>query len=286
MPTFETPHPLTVTVDVPAGDIRFAAADRADTTVEIVPSSTMSKADARAAEQAVVELSGTNLLIRVPREAGLFGRTGAVRVTVALPGGSAVRAATGSGDLRARGPLGDCRVRTASGDVRFERTGAFEAETSSGDVTVEDVDGDATVTVNSGDVRIDRIGGAATVRGTSGDIRLGAVAGDLRVGGANGDITVEAAGADVTVKTASGDIRIGEVARGRTLVEAASGDLNLGVREGVAAWLDLTSLSGDVKNRLEAADGPREGDGTVEIRARILSGDITVHRSRSVLPTP
>jgi DUF4097 and DUF4098 domain-containing protein YvlB len=284
VPTFDTPAPVSASVDLPAGDVRVAAGDRTDTAVEVAPASPTSKADVRTAEQAIVEYADGRLLVKVPRQPGLLGRTGAVRVTIALPAGSELHAGTASGDVRAEGPLGECTVKTASGDVLLEETGTLRVDTASGDVTVGRVAGDAAVTVRSGDVRIRAVAGAAAVRTTSGDIRLGAVAGDLRVAGAKGDITVDSAGHDVTVKTASGDIRIGEVFRGVVHVETASGDLEIGVREGSAAWLDVDSRSGDVRQTLTESAAPVAGEQTVEVRARVLSGDIRIRRSRLTEP--
>lgn len=37
MQTFDTPAPISALLDVPAGRIRFIAADRTDTTVEVLP---------------------------------------------------------------------------------------------------------------------------------------------------------------------------------------------------------------------------------------------------------
>ncbi|MGI8415742.1 MAG: DUF4097 family beta strand repeat-containing protein, partial [Nakamurella sp.] len=35
MPTFGTPEPITVTIDLPIGDVRLTASDREDTVVEV-----------------------------------------------------------------------------------------------------------------------------------------------------------------------------------------------------------------------------------------------------------
>jgi DUF4097 and DUF4098 domain-containing protein YvlB len=282
MTTFDTPAPIALTVDLPAGDVHVIASDRPDTTVDVSPSRGISKTDTLAAEQAIVDFADGRLVVRVPRAPGLFGRDGAVRVRVCLPSGSTLHAEASSADLRVDGPVGDSTVKMASGDVRFEQTGSLRVDTASGDVTVGRSDGDVGVTVQSGDVRIDDIAGSAVVRCTSGDVRLGGVGGSTRISGAKGDVVVERADGDVTVKVTSGDIRIDEVVRGSLLIEASSGDLEVGVREGTAAWLEVTSQSGTVRNQLAEADGPSHSDETVEVRARTVSGDVTVRRARPV----
>jgi DUF4097 and DUF4098 domain-containing protein YvlB len=285
VPAFDTPEPISVSVDLPSGDLRVIASDRPDTVVDVVPGTTLSKADVLVAQQTLVEFADGRLQVRAPRQSGLFGRTGAVRVTIALPAGSHVQVDAASADFRSEGRLGECTIKTASGDVRFAETGPLRVDTASGDITVGRSAGEVSVTVQSGDVRIDEVDGAAVVRGVSGDIRIGAVTGDLRINSANGDISVDRALGDVVVKISSGDIRIGEVVRGSTLVEAASGDLEIGVRAGTAAWLDVGSRSGSVRNLLTESDGPGESDETVEVRAHAVSGDITIRRSRVAEPS-
>jgi hypothetical protein len=82
----------------------------------------------------------------------------------------------------------------------------------------------------------------------------------------------------VTAKTANGDVRLGEVARGAVLVETAAGRIEVGVRDGVAAWLDLKTGFGNVLNDLQASDRPTPDEDAVDVRARTAYGDITIRR--------
>jgi hypothetical protein len=45
MPTFDTPEPISVTVELGVGDLRIVASDRTDTMVEVRPSDAAKKAD-------------------------------------------------------------------------------------------------------------------------------------------------------------------------------------------------------------------------------------------------
>ncbi len=107
---------------------------------------------------------------------------------------------------------------------------------------------------------------------------VGDVAGELRVKAANGDISIDRAGATVTVKTANGDIRLGEVAPGAVVAETAFGKIDVGIREGIAAWLDLNTGFGRVNNDLVDSERPDAGVETVEVRARTSYGDISIRR--------
>ena len=45
MPTFETPQPITATIDVAVGDVRISAVDRGATVVEVRPSDASNEED-------------------------------------------------------------------------------------------------------------------------------------------------------------------------------------------------------------------------------------------------
>ena len=117
------------------------------------------------------------------------------------------------------------------------------------------------------------------VKNSNGDITIDTVTGDLRLRTANGDISVERAGAGVEAKTANGSIRLGEVVHGSVVLETAMGDLEVGVAEGTAAWLQVNTGFGHVRNLLQDASQPGESDETVEVRGRTSYGDITIRRS-------
>ncbi len=282
MATFDTPEPISVTVEFGVGDLRIVASDRTDTMVEVRPSDPAKKADVTAAEQTRVEYTGGALLIKAPkkwRQYTFRGGGESVDVQVELPAGSQLRGETGVAALRCRGRLGECRYKTGIGDIQLDQAGAVQLRTGVGDITVERAGGDAELTTGSGSVRIDGIDGTAVVKNSNGDTWIGRVTGDLRVNAANGRISVDQASATVAAKSANGDVRLGEVAHGAVLAQTAFGKVEIGIRDGAAAWLDLNTRYGTVRNDLEAAERPGPGEDAVEVRARTAFGDITIHRS-------
>jgi hypothetical protein len=282
MPTFDTPEPISVTVEFGVGDLQIVASDRTDTTVEVRPSDPAKKADVAAAEQTRVEYAGGRLLIKAPknwRQYTLRGGGESVDVQVELPAGSQLRGETGVAALRCRGRLGECRYKTGIGDIQLDQAGAVQLRTGVGDITVERAGGDAELTTGSGSLRIDGIDGTAVVKNSNGDTWIGRVTGDLRVNAANGRISVDQASGTVAAKSANGDVRLGEVAHGAVLAQTAFGKVEIGIRDGVAAWLDLNTRYGIVRNDLDTADRPGAGEEAVEVRARTAFGDITIHRS-------
>jgi DUF4097 and DUF4098 domain-containing protein YvlB len=145
---------------------------------------------------------------------------------------------------------------------------------------VEQVAGTTELTTGTGAVRVDRIAGSATIKNGNGDTWVGEVVGDLRVKVANGKIAVDQARSAVTAKTANGDIHLDEAAAGGTIVaETACGKVDVGVRSGVTAWLDLHTGFGHVRNLLDASEHPGPSEETVEVRARSSFGDITIRRA-------
>jgi hypothetical protein len=281
MPTFDTPEPVSIQLSLTfvVANVRITAGDRADTTVDVRPVDPSNKADVKIAEQTRIDYADGRLAIRAPKLGPLFGRPGSIDVTIVLPPGSELQGETGMGEFIGEGRLGDVRFKTGYGAIRLEQAGALKLHCGSGDVTVDGIDGDAEITASNGAVNIRRIDGPATVKNSNGATWIGEVTGDLRVNAANGGVTVDRANAGVAAKTANGSVRIGEVIRGAVTLETAAGSLDVGIRAGTAAWLELNTVSGRVYNELAEVAGPEKTDETVEVRARTYVGNITVRRT-------
>ncbi|HYZ55880.1 MAG TPA: DUF4097 family beta strand repeat-containing protein [Streptosporangiaceae bacterium] len=279
MPTFDTPEPIAAIIDVAGGHVRIHASDRADTVVEVRPTDESEDADIQAAGQTQVEYANGQLLVRAPKNKirSLFGRTASIDLTIELPSGSRVDAKAW-GDVRSEGRIGESTFDIAAGSIRLDQTGRLKLRTAAGDVSVGRSDGHTDVATSSGKIWIGAIDGTAVIKTSNGDITVGEVTGDVQLNTANGGITVDRALAAVSAKTAFGSVRIGEVVRGSVVLETAFGDLELGVREGTAAWLDVSSQQGSVRSDLDAIDRPGQAEETAEVRARTRFGDIVIRR--------
>ena len=283
MPTFDSPEPIAVTVDIGVGDTRIIATDRADTVIDVRPSNGSKKADMEAADQTRVEFADGRLLVKTPKswkQYTPFGGHGSIEVTIKLPTGSRLQGDSEMGKFDGEGRLGECRIKTAMGDIRLDETGMLHAKTGYGDITVERTAGDAELSTGSGEIRIREISGAALVKNSNGDSRVGEVTGDLRAKAANGDVSIERAHTSVSAKTANGNVRIGDVVSGTIVLETACGELEVGIREGTAAWLDTSTQYGSVHNAMADSPAPEKSDKTVQVRARTACGDIVIRRSR------
>lgn len=282
MTTFETPRPIAVVVDVSVrADIRIVAGNRTDTVVSVQPRTASRGLDVRMAEQTSVDHSDGRLHVRL-RPAlrhTWFSDGGAVDITVEVPIGCSLDLKSGMGDLRCEGEFTSAELKTDMGHVSIDHCTDLRVHTGLGDVTVERVAGRAEIKTGSGKVRVREIDGIASIKNGNGGTYVVDAAGELSVSAANGDVSIERAGANTTIKASNGDITVGEVARGTLTLQTAAGSLAIGIREGTAAWLDLNTKYGRVRNGLDAASGPGGTDAKVEVRARSAYGDITVRRS-------
>ena len=123
------------------------------------------------------------------------------------------------------------------------------------------------------------VAGPAVLKNGNGETWVGHAGSELRINSANGDIAAEHAAASITANTANGDIRIRELVRGSATLRTAAGRIEIGIRPGTAARLDVHTQYGKVRNEMTAAEGPAGTDEQAEVRARTAFGDILIHRS-------
>jgi DUF4097 and DUF4098 domain-containing protein YvlB len=280
MPTFDTPGPISATIDIVVGDVRISAGDRAATVVDVRPSDSSNEEDVKAAQRTRVEYANGQLLVKAPKLRSWLPRSagGSIDLTIEVPAGSHVHGAGQLTDFHCDGRLGDCRIKTGLGHIQLDCADTPRLKGGIGDISVDRATGHAEVTAGSGDVRVRELDGSAVIKNSNGDTWVGVADGDLRVNAANGNIAVDVAHAGVVAKSTNGDVRLGEVVRGSVVLETRLGDLEVGIREGTAAWLDVRAAAGKVHNALDAADPPEPSAETVEVRARTSAGDVVIRR--------
>jgi len=216
MQKFDTPAPISAVLDIPAGRVRFIAADRADTTVEVLPADASNGRDVKAAEQATVAYGDGVLRIGAPAKNRMLGSSGSIEVTVQLPAGSRVEAKAASAEFRAVGRLGDVVFDSSQASIKLDETASARLTTLAGDVSVGRLGGAAQIRTGKGDIRIaEAVRGTVEVRTESGSISVDAAAGvsaSLDAGTAYGRIRNSlknsdgAAGLNIHATTAYGDI--------------------------------------------------------------------------------
>ncbi|MDX6301371.1 MAG: hypothetical protein QOF53_2585 [Nocardioidaceae bacterium] len=269
--TFSTPTPVSLFVELRAGDLVVHAGATDETVVEV------SGGDA---DDVTVEQHGDEISVIAGRGGhGFFGSARQVSVHVSVPQDSRLSTKLGSADLRVEGRIGATKVRTGSGGVQVDEIaadGSFEA--GSGDIQVDVVTGSLQVKSGSGDVVLDRVEGSTEVSTGSGDVSVGSARQALSVRSGSGDMRAREAYGDVVMSTASGDLVVDRLHGGQLSAKNVSGDIHVGVPAGVPVWTDISTMTGSVRSNLQGAGQPDEGQDHIELRAKTVSGDIELRQ--------
>ncbi|MGO4804289.1 DUF4097 domain-containing protein [Arthrobacter sp. 2MCAF15] len=281
MPTFNTTAPIDLAINLQVGGIEVFASDRADTVVTVSPTNPEKAVDRRGAEETTVDFDGQRLTIVGPRpRLSWFGPTESVDVKIELPAGSRLTAEIAVGGVRTVGRLGATRIKSSMGRVDVDTTGDLWLRASHGNATLGTAEGGIEITADHGQIRVGTVTGDAILKASHGTIMVGQSGGDLDAKLSYGDLEITKALASVAAKTAYGSIQLEEVSSGSIQVESGFGQVTIGVRPGVPAWLDLSSKEGHVRNELAGDSAPDASVQTVEVRARTQHGNIHIQRAR------
>jgi DUF4097 and DUF4098 domain-containing protein YvlB len=166
------------------------------------------------------------------------------------------------------------RGSRADFEIRVPAETSLHLVSSSGDLAVGEVSGDAELRTVRGDIRVDEVTGALSVQSSSGDVTLMGLndAGGLEVRTVSGDVKLQnVEGDSLTAHTSSGKIQIEKGMLSRALdLETVSGDVTaLGIR---ATSCRLVSSSGNLT--LEGCSG--------RLEMQTVSGSIEVTKARDV----
>jgi DUF4097 and DUF4098 domain-containing protein YvlB len=138
---------------------------------------------------------------------------------------------------------------------------------ASGDVRCVRVDGRSSATSTSGSVEVGSAGDRVDARSTSGDVRLGDVAGDASIVAVSGSVQVLAA------------------VVGTVHIRSVSGDVSVGIAQGVSLRVDVQTMSGKVHSDIPINETPSAGstDALLALTVRSVSGDVRVERAVGAL---
>jgi len=179
-------------------------------------------------------------------------------------------------------------------DITVPAECAIDAQTVSGEISIEGPRGPLEVQSVSGDVRLDDVQGPMRLKSVSGDVDCRRYLGHLEGNTVSGDVTIVAAGLrSCQLHTVSGDILIeGRLdPRKEHDFKTISGDVELALAE-PDATIDYRTASGDVECQLPARivrRGRKEysvvlGAGQGHVAVKTVSGDLTVHGTSAVAP--
>jgi hypothetical protein len=280
MTTFDTPTAIDLAITLQVGAIEIIASDRTDTVVTVTPTNPAQPVDVRGAEETTVAFDGERLTVTGPKaRISWIGPTESVDLRIELPTGSRLTAELAVGNVLTLGRLGATRIKDSMGAVDVDATGDLWLRVGHGNATAGGAEGDLQITTDHGQVRVGSVSGDATLKASHGSITVGRASGALEAKLSYGDLDVTTALASVTATTAYGSIRLGEVASGSISASSGFGQVAIGIRPGVAAWLDLASKAGHIRNALPSEGAPADNEHTVAVLARTQFGDIVVTRA-------
>jgi DUF4097 and DUF4098 domain-containing protein YvlB len=277
--SFQTPGPIRLRVEIPHGRIKVAAEATDSTRVELTAIHNDATARAWIADAEVAQ-NGEEIVVRVRKSTRAWlGWGGGVEACVHAPIGSAAMLSAGAGEIETTGRLGDVIAQSGSGTIDLGDNAAANARTGSGNIAITSSSGSVDAKTGSGRITVGKVCADARISAGSGHVELGEAVGDARLATGSGDIEVGQAGDSLEAVAASGSIKVRRADHGRARLTTNSGRIWVGVANGAAALLDITTMSGRVDSELEAAEAPAEGEGRVELVVSTLSGNVNLVRA-------
>jgi Putative adhesin len=179
-----------------------------------------------------------------------------------VPDGLSYVIKTGSAGISISADIGRSKIVSGSGDITVGNAVDLDCSTGSGDISVSRVEGRAArLNSGSGNVSVGEAHCPVTAKSGSGDVVVQSLdRTSLQANSGSGDI-------GITATTGSVDLR------------SASGSLTVGVADKLPTWLDLNSVSGDIRIALESTAPPEPGEPYISVRARTASGSIGIYRA-------
>jgi len=282
--TFETPTTVRLFVENEVGLIAITARQTGTTVVSLEPNTPGAE---ELVEHAAVECrpSGSRhiVVVKIRRPHGMrFIRRNPVTVRVEVPEGSDVTVVTGSADLEITGSVHTAELTSSSGDMSTDDvTADVVAKTASGDITIGAVGGDLRVHTASGDLRCCGVAGSAVFSTASGDLEIGAATGKVEVKATSGNVRLGELSHGARIVNVSGDVRVLALGEGALHVRSVSGDVSVGVAEGVNLHVDVETMSGLVHSDIALDDAPASGHSEirVDLSVRSVSGNVEIARA-------
>ena len=153
-------------------------------------------------------------------------------------------------------------VRSTSGDVSLEPVTEKTAET----LLVSTVSGDAEVHGSALDAEISSMSGDVTADGVFENLRMKSTSGDVHFSGSVIDLTASSISGDTEMSIENSSLKHAEA-------KSTSGDVEINLPAGITGvHAECSTVSGDCLSRVSDAGS----DAAVQIRAKSVSGDVTV----------
>lgn len=160
-----------------------------------------------------------------------------------------------SGDVTLEQSEGDLSISSTSGNIRLnQQQGSLDVSTVSGDITLNQVAGDMNLSTASGNIRLQEGIGFLETDSISGDARIDSLDGDFSMSTTSGELVINKGKGCGNAETVSGDVRLFlEALEGDVYVSTTSGNVSLKLPKTSAFTLDYGSTSGRCRTFFDEA---------------------------------
>lgn len=177
---------------------------------------------------------------------------------------------TSGGDITVDNLDGELDLNTSGGDIQLSKIkGKIDFRTSGGDIDLRNIDAPMRGRTSGGDIDLADLKGIANVRTSGGSIRLTRAANEVIISTSGGDIDIEDVAGDVEASTSGGSIEA-IACKGKVQLRTSGGDLRL---KDMAGPVIASTSGGDI-------DGSGFDDA---LEVRTSGGDIKLSGVRAAV---
>ncbi|MCP4220232.1 MAG: DUF4097 domain-containing protein [bacterium] len=168
--------------------------------------------------------------------------------TVKVPGNTAVKFYSRTGDFSGQNLEGSLLANTVRGDIDVtDYNGDINLFTATGSIDCENLKGNINLKVESNDINLTKSTGTASIVCTSGDITLDEVVGKICIQTYSGRVDLEDCGGGLKVKSSCGNIQAENIAiMEKSAFRTAFGSIELSLSRSPIADLYLDSASDNI----------------------------------------
>ncbi|QVQ54430.1 DUF4097 family beta strand repeat protein [Spiractinospora alimapuensis] len=193
---------------------------------------------------------------------------------ISVPVGSAVRVEGSTGNVSVDDVNGDVEVANSTGDASLTGAANVTTNTSTGNVDIADADGDVDVTTSTGDVVVAGRGDSLSVATTTGMVDVvGFEAPDVNVSTTTGDQALRGVTGSLTSEATTGNVTItADEEFGDITAATTTGDITATVADAVGA-VDVLGESSSGDRFIDVATDP---DASMWMDLTTTTGNVSV----------
>ena len=147
-------------------------------------------------------------------------------------------------------------AETSGGNIAVDNLdGRVKLNTSGGNLSLGSISGEVDAHTSGGNISLDGAGGNVVVNTSGGNISLGRVSGTVRATTSGGNIAVDEVGGDIVARTSGGHIvaRIADQPKADCLLRTSGGGITVHLADGIAVDLEAETSAGRVSTDIEVA---------------------------------